>query len=78
MQKLNCSLCYSLVNYGCKCTTFFIHPNKKDKKNSIKIVYRGKPSVFISSVTIYCKKFLYLHIKNRELIDITLKYIDNV
>jgi len=38
MQKLNCSLCYSFVNYGCKCTTFFKYPNKKDKKNSANIL----------------------------------------
>ncbi len=32
MQKLNCSLLYSLLKYGCKCTTFFILTNKMTKK----------------------------------------------
>jgi len=51
---------------------------KKIKKIAL-IFCRGENlSVFISSITIYCKKFLYLHIKNRELIEITLKYTDHV
>jgi len=63
MQNLNCSLCYSFVNYGYKCTTFFIYPIKKTKKIRVNNLSQKKPSCFGKSAHVYCRNILYLHIK---------------
>lgn len=78
MQNLNCSPCYFFVNNKCKCTTFFIYPNKNDKKVAVNIDRSKKETHLVQSTPINCKNILYLHIKCQKLLLITQKQLYNV
>jgi hypothetical protein len=80
MQIPNCSCVIIFLqqkintfNDACKCTTFFIYPNKKKKKNNI-VCFRLKKTVhFYESRRYLCEKDLYLHVKKPKLFQCDVK-----
>lgn len=59
MQNLNCSLCYSFVNYEYKCTTFFIYPIKKSKKIGV-IILSQKNLPILENQPLFIVEIFYI------------------